>query len=225
MPVRIPGVEGRGPARIAADGRHGEVARHHESGAGLDRRAERHQLERVEAGPRRADHRQREVRVGLGIAVTGEVLRGGEHPVVLQPADVGRDQPAHQEWILAERSGVDDRIGGIVVDVRDRRKGEVDPDRAALERGDPPHLVGVLFAPRRGHAHIGGEGRRAGEAEAGARSRGRPRSAAGARSGCCSRLSFIATSSGEPIETMIPPTPSESTQPCITVKALSSKAA
>jgi hypothetical protein len=42
---------------------------------------------------------------------------------------------------------------------------------------------------------------------------------------CWSRLSFIATSSGDPIETMMPPTRSESTQPCMTANALSSKAA
>jgi hypothetical protein len=34
-----------------------------------------------------------------------------------------------------------------------------------------------------------------------------------------------ATSSGEPIDTMMPPTWSESTQPCMTENALSSKAA
>ena len=68
----------------------------------------------------------------------GKCLAVGEHPVVLQPAHLGGDQAAHLGRVLAERAGVDDRVGGVVVDVRHRREGEVHADRAALERGDPP---------------------------------------------------------------------------------------
>ena len=113
--------------------------------------------------------------------------------------------------VLAERAGIDDRVGRIVVDVGHRREGEVHADRAALERGDPAHLIGRAVAPGGAHAHIGGNGvpplrrRLVPPSRSDATSSG-----SGER--CCSRLSLAAMSSGEPTETMMPPTWSESTQ-------------
>ena len=72
---------------------------------------------------------KRQVRVGAGVAVAGKVLRRGEHPVVLEAAHLGRDEPADVGRVLAERAGVDDRVGGIVVDVGHRREREVDRRR------------------------------------------------------------------------------------------------
>ena len=69
--------------------------------------------------------------------------------------------------VLAERAGVDDRVGGIVVDVGHRREGEMDADRAALERRDPADVVGGAVAPGGAHAHIGWEERAAVESDAG----------------------------------------------------------
>ena len=36
------------------------------------------------------------MRIGAGVAVAGEVLRGRQHAVVLQPANLGRDEAGHQ---------------------------------------------------------------------------------------------------------------------------------
>ena len=46
----------------------------------------------------------------------------------------------------------------------------------------------------------------------------------GSRERCCRRLSLAAMSSGEPTDTISPPTWSESTQACIRAKAASSYA-
>ena len=76
------------------DARERDVRRHHDVHARRDRGPERHQLDRVEPRPGRGDDGQREVRVGAGVAVAGEVLGRREHAVVLQAAHLGRDHAA-----------------------------------------------------------------------------------------------------------------------------------
>src|SRR5919112_1425086 len=62
------------------------------------------------------------------VPVSGKMFRRRQHAVVLQPAHLGGDQPAHVAGVLAEGAGVDDRVGRIVVHVRDRREGQVHAD-------------------------------------------------------------------------------------------------
>ena len=161
------GGDGARPELAEVDPGQRDVRRHHDVHARGDRRAERHQLDRVEPRPGRADDGQRQVGVRAGVAVAGEVLGRGEHPVVLEAPHLGRHEPAHVGRILAERAGIDDRVGGIVVDVGHRREGQVHADGAALERGDAADVVGGAVAPGRAHAHIGGKQRPAVEPEAG----------------------------------------------------------
>src|ERR1051325_9451766 len=78
------------------------------------------------------------MRVDLGVAMTGKMLEGGEHAVVVQAAHVLGDEPRHGARVLPERARIDDRVGGIVVDIRVGCEIDVDADRAALGgRGDP----------------------------------------------------------------------------------------
>ena len=86
------------------------------------------------------------------------------------------------DGVLAERARVDDRVGGVVVDVRHRREGEVHADRAPFERGDPPDVIRRAVAPGGAHAHIGWEQRPAVEPETGAALEVGGRRAAAARS-------------------------------------------
>ena len=84
-------------------------------------------------------------------------------PLSRMPRIVAVTKRATMLRIAAERPGIDDRVVGIAVDVGDRREREVDADGAAFERGDPTHLVGVVFASAGADAHLGRKGRAANE--------------------------------------------------------------
>ena len=47
---------------------------------------------------------QSEVGIGTGVAVSGEMLGGGQHPVVLEAPNLGGYQPAHCRAGLRRRS-------------------------------------------------------------------------------------------------------------------------
>jgi hypothetical protein len=70
--------------------------------------------------------------VASGVAVAREVLGCGQHPVLLQTPDLRRNQAANGVGVFAKGTDIDDRIGGVVVDVGHRREGEVNAHRAAL---------------------------------------------------------------------------------------------
>jgi hypothetical protein len=94
-----------------------------------------------------------------------EVLRGGQHPVLLQSTDSGGHQHADELRIFTERAGIDDRIGRIVVDIGHRGECYVNAHGATFQRRHPSHLIGIPFRSGRGHAHIGGEGRASNQPE------------------------------------------------------------
>ena len=89
-------------------------------------------------------------------------------PCSWSAADLRRDQASDRLRVFAERAGIDDRVGRIVVDIGDRRKRQVDADRAAFERRDAAELVGIRVAPGGAHAHIGGKRRSAVQSNGGA---------------------------------------------------------
>ena len=86
-------------------------------------------------------------RVGGGVAVTGEMLGGGQHVVLFVGVgafDEGLDLRRNILRILAEGTDVDDGIFGVVVDVGD---GKVDPlhaESAGLAGG---HFAFVVRRP------------------------------------------------------------------------------
>ena len=117
----------------------------------------------------------------------------------------------HGGGVFAVGADVDDRIGGVVVDVGDRGEREMDADGAALERGDAPHLVGAMLSlPVAATPILGGSGVPPLKRIVVPPSRSEAiRSGTAERS--CRRLSLAAMSSGDPTETIRPPTWSEST--------------
>ena len=74
------------------------------------------------------------VRVRAGIAVTREVLGGGQHSVRSRPADVGGHQCSDLLRVGAERSRADDRIRRIGIHVGDGKQVPVHADRTAFLR-------------------------------------------------------------------------------------------
>ena len=73
-----------------------------------------------------------------------KMFGGDQHPMVavgMRAFDVSRNMPRNLFGIFAERSNVDHRIFGIVVDVGHRRENPLDPQRARFTRGFEPLIT------------------------------------------------------------------------------------
>ena len=80
--------------------------------------------------------------VDVGVAVPGEVLdRRGHARVSLEAGHLGRGQRRGEPGVRAERAHPDDGVGGVAVDVRDRRQVLVDAHRAQVLAGHPRSLA------------------------------------------------------------------------------------
>ncbi len=123
----------------------------------VDRLPKRLELDRVHPRPIVPDHGQRHMRVGLGVTVPRKVLAGGDASVLLDPTHERDPHPSDVVRVLAERPDVDDGVVRIVVHVEHGGERQVDSERARLDGGDPPHLVGQLLASRRPDRHEGWE--------------------------------------------------------------------
>jgi len=150
---------------VALDFGQRDVRRHHGADAGVHRHPEGDQLAGGELGPALSHDRKRGVGVHVRVAMTGEVLDGGDHAGGLDASHGGAHQHGHPIRIGPERAGIDDRVVRVVVDVGHRREDQVDAHDPSFERGDPAHHERVLLPARRGHPHIGRERGSAHEAE------------------------------------------------------------
>jgi hypothetical protein len=93
------------------------------------------------------------MRVDSHIAVTGKMFGGRERAMVLHAAHEFRDKVGYAMRIFAERADVDDRVVGIVVEVRIGRENPIDAGGARLERGDPAGLIRKFGIARRTDRH------------------------------------------------------------------------
>ena len=103
------------------------------------------------------DDRQLQVRVRLGRAVPGEVLRARGHSLPLQAADERRHMARDELGVGAERADPDHRVRRVDVDVGDRGEVEVDPDggEVGADRGrDALGQLDVVDGPERPVARI-----------------------------------------------------------------------
>src|SRR5215510_13867546 len=103
------------------------------------------------------------MRILIGVAVTGEMLPGCDHAVLLQSMDQRGTHVAHEAGILAERANADYRIRGVVVDVEYRRKGDVYAERASFAGCDAALLIGECRVAGCTQAHLWRKDRRAAE--------------------------------------------------------------
>ena len=87
------------------------------SNSGVHRCPERHELHGIETAPAHSYDREREVRIHASVAVTRKMLSCRDHAVILQPVNERNAHSRCQIRILTIRSGVDDRIIRIVIDV------------------------------------------------------------------------------------------------------------
>jgi hypothetical protein len=128
------------------------VGRHHAAHPRVDGGGERRQV----AGPVRrlvdVDHRQRDVGVDPGGAVSREVLGAGGHPAGLQSTDERRAVPRHQLGVGAERPLADHSVVWLGAHVDHGRQHHVDAEVAGAgpeAGGDPGGRVGVVERAQR----------------------------------------------------------------------------
>ena len=121
------------------EGGDGDMRRHDGVDARFDGRLERNQLEAFEAVAVGGNGGEVDVRVDGGVSMSGEVLDGREHERFLVGAralDEGLHVRGDGVRVFSEGADVDDRIVGVVVDVRDRVVDPVDAEGAGLARRD-----------------------------------------------------------------------------------------
>ena len=94
-----------------------------------------------------------EMRIRAGIAVAGEMFRGGEAAILLDAAHERGDEFGNARRVFAERARIDDGIVGIAVDVGVRRENPRNSDRSAFQRRNLSHRVGVFGAACGGDGH------------------------------------------------------------------------
>jgi hypothetical protein len=94
--------------------------------------AERKQLNAVQSRSVVQDEGQVQMRVHIGIAVAGKVFGASHHAVVLHAFGVHIAFDGYIVAVFAERTGVDDGVGGVVVHIGNGGKIDVNADAAAL---------------------------------------------------------------------------------------------
>ena len=149
--------------RVGVERRHGEVAHHDRHRAAGDEAAEGRELNRVQPLGREGEKRKDVVRVGVGVAVAGKVLRRADKAAVLQPAQVRAGHAGHERGPVAVGARVDDGVEGVRVDVRHRSVILVDAHGARLVGHGAAHLVGERRVAGRAERHRGRKGGAVGE--------------------------------------------------------------
>ena len=130
--------------------RHIEVSRHDAAQSLVDVMLEGRQFHFVQSihGVRKL--RQSGVRIGLGVAMTGEMLADSQNASVLQTTCVTRCREADKLWVVAECACADDGILGVGVDIEHGSKVHLDAQLAALAT----HFVAIHVAQRVAHVGI-----------------------------------------------------------------------
>src|ERR1700686_4874929 len=138
---------------IGIKGWYSDVRRHNSVHSGFDRLAERRQVDGAQHRQILVDSWYGKVRVGPGIAVTGEVLGGSQHSVRSRAAYVGGDQRPYLLRVGSECAGADNGIRRVRIHVGDGEKVPVHADRSAFLGRNATELLGVgHFAGRpKGH--------------------------------------------------------------------------
>ena len=124
------------------------MGRHDELAAPLDAGLEGRHLAREHLVPRLQALRIAEVRVGLGVAVAGEMLDAARHAGILQPLQIADDHRRGHLGIVAEGTGADDDV--LRVGVHVGHGGEVDVEAVATQIGADgvAAVVGILRIAR-----------------------------------------------------------------------------
>jgi len=118
-------VLGSGSRAGNSDARHDAVDMHGNRGA------KGNKFETIQASAIGANHGQINVRIRSGITVARKMFGGRQAPIFLHAANELAHKLCHALRIFPEGPRVDDRIPGIIVDIRVRRIDPVNSDARA----------------------------------------------------------------------------------------------
>jgi hypothetical protein len=127
----------------------------------VERRVERHQLDRLQPFHVGVAVGHLEMAVLLRVAVAGEVFAAGHDRVVVQTADDRAPQAGHLLRRVGDRAPPDDRVLGVGVHVQHGREVQVETGGRQLATDDGADLVGQRHRghlPQVGHVREHREG-------------------------------------------------------------------
>ena len=143
--------------RIGLERGNRDVRDHHGVDSSSDGFAERRQFDGIQACPVSGDLRQTQMRIGCGVAVTGEVFGRGHHSIGARSLDVCGYEISNLLGIFSEGASIDDRIRGIRIYVRIGKEIPVHSDSARLLSGDAAEGFRVIGFSGRAEGHGVGE--------------------------------------------------------------------
>ena len=131
---------------------------HDEVGARLHRCCEGDELAGAQLVEILLHRRGSQMAVGARIPVAREMLEAGDRPRARNTFGHRASQLGDHRGVVSEGAHADDGVGGVAVDVGDRREVHVDAQDRQLPAQDRPRLAGVLLrgGPRRSDGHGSG---------------------------------------------------------------------
>ena len=134
---------------LAVQGRQLQVGGHHRGHAGGDGGPEWWQLHRLQTGAAVGKQRQLQVGIAAGVAMAGEVLGAGQHPLRLTAPHEGRRQGSGGFRVFAPGAHVDHRVGRVVVHIAHRSEHPVEPQQPCLAARAVPVALRERLGPLR----------------------------------------------------------------------------
>ena len=122
-------------------GIHLQVGSHNPLHAGINQLLEGIEVDGVHIFTGVIDDRQVEMAVGLGVAMTGEMLGDSHHSRALQPFHILYAQLGYTLGVGTKRARPYNRVVGIAVDINHWGKIDMDSHVLALQAYLPSHIV------------------------------------------------------------------------------------
>src|SRR5262245_7658969 len=97
--------------------------------------------------------------------MTGKMLPGCQHAVVLEAADECGTHIPNKSWVFAKGPNADNGVRRVVVHVQYRRERDLNPKGSSLARGDSTLLVGECGIACGSKSHLRREDGRSAEVD------------------------------------------------------------
>lgn len=115
-----------GGSHTRIKGWHADVRRHHRNNSAIRNRLEGNEFPALKCSHRNVKTRKTEMRVHRSIPVSREVFRAGCHALTLQTLHPRHRVTGNQIGVRPERTGADDRIVRVRVDIDIRGSSQID---------------------------------------------------------------------------------------------------
>src|SRR5258708_5251288 len=130
---------------------------HHARGTSLNTAVEGYQLDGFQSIYGGCDSWQRQVRVGRGITMAGEMFERGYDACCAMTPHRGGCETRDFGRIFAKGTHANHRIGGIVIDINDRSPVHIYAERFELLSRCQGYIIGQLFRSSGSQGHVAGK--------------------------------------------------------------------